>query len=146
MPRGGPRLAPGAACAYLLAPSPQGRNMPSRHAKVIIIGSGPAGYTAGIYAARAMLSPLLIQGIQPGGQMTITTDVENYPGFPHIIQGPWLMDQMREQAELVGTEMVHDHIEAVNLKREPFWMKGDSGTEYTADSLIIATGAQARWL
>jgi thioredoxin reductase (NADPH) len=120
--------------------------MPSRHAKVIIIGSGPAGYTAGIYAARAMLSPLLIQGIQPGGQMTITTDVENYPGFPHIIQGPWLMDQMREQAELVGTEMVHDHIEAVNLKREPFWMKGDSGTEYTADSLIIATGAQARWL
>ncbi len=120
--------------------------MPPRHAKMIIIGSGPAGYTAGIYAARAMVQPLLIQGIQPGGQMTITTDVENYPGFAHIIQGPWLMDQMRAQAEHVGTEIVHDHIEAVDLKRRPFWLKGDSGHEYTADSLIVATGAQARWL
>ena len=120
--------------------------MKTRHAKVIIIGSGPAGYTAGIYAARAMRKPLLIQGIQPGGQMTITTDVENYPGFAGVIQGPWLMDQMRAQAEHVGTEIINDYIEAVDLKRQPFWLKGDSGTEYTADSLIIATGAQARWL
>ncbi len=120
--------------------------MKSRHAKVIIIGSGPAGYTAGIYAARAMLKPLLIEGIQPGGQMTITTDVENYPGFADVIQGPWLMDQMRAQAVHVGTEIIADHIEAVDLKRQPFWLKGDSGTEYTADSVIIATGAQARWL
>ena len=120
--------------------------MKSRHAKVIIIGSGPAGYTAGIYAARAMLKPLLIEGIQPGGQMTITTDVENYPGFADVIQGPWLMEQMRAQAIHVGTEIVSDHIEAVDLKRQPFWLKGDSGTEYTADSVIIATGAQARWL
>jgi thioredoxin reductase (NADPH) len=120
--------------------------MKSRHAKVIIIGSGPAGYTAGIYAARAMLKPLLIEGIQPGGQMTITTDVENYPGFADVIQGPWLMDQMRAQAAHVGTEIVSDHIEAVDLKRRPFWLKGDSGTEYTADTVIIATGAQARWL
>jgi thioredoxin reductase (NADPH) len=120
--------------------------MKSRHAKVLIVGSGPAGYTAGIYAARAMLKPLLIEGIQPGGQMTITTDVENYPGFADVIQGPWLMDQMRVQAMHVGTELVADHIEAVDLKRQPFWLKGDSGTEYTADALIIATGAQARWL
>jgi thioredoxin reductase (NADPH) len=120
--------------------------MTSRHAKLIIIGSGPAGYTAGIYAARAMLKPLLIQGVQPGGQMTITTDVENYPGFAHVIQGPWLMDQMRAQAEHVGTEIIHDHIDAVDLTHEPFWLKGDSGTAYTADSVIIATGAQARWL
>ena len=119
--------------------------MKKRHAKVIIIGSGPA-YTAGIYAARAMLKPLLIQGIQPGGQMTITTDVENYPGFADVIQGPWLMDQMRAQAAHVGTEIIADHIDAVDLKRQPFSLKGDSGTEYTADSLIIATGAQARWL
>jgi thioredoxin reductase (NADPH) len=120
--------------------------MPSRHAKLIIIGSGPAGYTAGIYAARALLKPLLIEGIQPGGQMTITTDVENYPGFADVIQGPWLMDQMRAQAEHVGTEIVHDQIDAVDLTRRPFRLEGDSGTEYTADSLIIATGAQARWL
>jgi thioredoxin reductase (NADPH) len=120
--------------------------MKSRHAKVIIIGSGPAGYTAGIYAARAMLKPLLIEGIQPGGQMTVTTDVENYPGFADVIQGPWLMDQMRAQAIHVGTEIVADHIDAVDLKRRPFWLKGDSGAEYTADSVIIATGAQARWL
>jgi thioredoxin reductase (NADPH) len=120
--------------------------MKKRHAKLIIIGSGPAGYTAGIYAARAMLKPLLITGIQEGGQMTVTTDVENYPGFADVIQGPWLMEQMRKQAEHVGTEIIHDHIDAVDLKREPFWLKGDSGTEYTADSLVIATGAQARWL
>jgi thioredoxin reductase (NADPH) len=120
--------------------------MPTRHAKVIIVGSGPAGYTAGIYAARAMLKPLLITGIQTGGQMTTTTDVENYPGFADVIQGPWLMEQMRLQAEHVGTEIVHDHILEVDLKRRPFWLKGDSRTEYTADALIIATGAKAKYL
>ena len=120
--------------------------MASRHAKVIIIGAGPAGYTAGIYAARAMLKPLLIKGIQPGGQMTITTDVENYPGFADVIQGPWLMEQMRAQAAHVGTEMIADTITEADLKRRPFWLKGDSGTEYTADTVIIATGAKARWL
>jgi len=120
--------------------------MASRHAKVIIIGSGPAGYTAGIYAARAMLKPLLIEGIHAGGQMTTTTDVENYPGFADVIQGPWLMEQMRLQAEHVGTEIIRDHIVEVDVKRQPFWLKGDSHTEYTADALIIATGAQARWL
>ena len=109
--------------------------MATRHAKLIIIGSGPAGYTAGIYAARAMLKPLLIQGIHAGGQMTTTTDVENYPGFADVIQGPWLMEQMRLQAEHVGTEMIHDHIVAADLKRRPFWLKGDSHTEYTADAL-----------
>jgi thioredoxin reductase (NADPH) len=113
---------------------------------VIIIGSGPAGYTAGIYAARAMLKPLLIEGIQPGGQMTTTTDVENYPGFADVIQGPWLMDQMRMQAEHVGTEILRDHILDAGLKRRPFTLTGDSGTVYTADTLIIATGAKARWL
>jgi thioredoxin reductase (NADPH) len=117
-----------------------------RHAKVIIIGSGPAGYTAGIYAARAMLKPLLIEGIQTGGQMTTTTDVENYPGFADVIQGPWLMDQMRAQAAHVGTELIADHIVEADLKRRPFWLKGDSGTEYTADAVIIATGAKARYL
>jgi thioredoxin reductase (NADPH) len=120
--------------------------MASRHAKVIIIGSGPAGYTAGIYAARAMLKPLLIEGIQPGGQMTTTTDVENYPGFVDVIQGPWLMDQMRVQAEHVGTEILRDHILEADVKRRPFTLRGDSGTVYTADTLIIATGAKARWL
>jgi thioredoxin reductase (NADPH) len=120
--------------------------MATRHAKVIIIGSGPAGYTAGIYAARAMLKPLLIEGIQPGGQMTTTTDVENYPGFADVIQGPWLMDQMRVQAEHVGTEILRDHILEADLKRRPFTLTGDSGTVYTADTLIIATGAKARWL
>jgi len=120
--------------------------MAPRHAKVIIIGAGPAGYTAGIYAARAMLKPLLIEGIQPGGQMTITTDVENYPGFAEVIQGPWLMDQMRAQAEHVGTEIIADTIVEADLKRRPIWLKGDSGLEYTADALIIATGAKARWL
>lgn len=118
----------------------------TRHAKVVIIGAGPAGYTAGIYAARAMLKPLLIEGIVPGGQMTTTTDVENYPGFADVIQGPWLMDQMRAQAEHVGTEIIRDHILEADLKRRPFWLKGDSGTEYTADTLIIATGAKARYL
>lgn len=120
--------------------------MPAKHHAVIIIGSGPAGYTAAIYAARAMLKPLLIQGIQPGGQLTITTDVENYPGFADVIQGPWLMQQMEAQAAHVGTEIVSDTIVEVNFKQRPFWLKGDSGTTYTADSVIIATGAQARWL
>jgi thioredoxin reductase (NADPH) len=120
--------------------------MAARHAKVIILGSGPAGYTAAIYAARAMLKPLLIDGPQPGGQMTVTTDVENYPGFPDVIQGPWLMEQIRLQALHVGTEMIADHIVEVDLKRQPFWMKGDGGAEYIADALIIATGAKARWL
>ena len=120
--------------------------MATRHAKVIIIGSGPAGYTAGIYAARAMLKPLLITGNQTGGQMTTTTDVENYPGFADVIQGPWLMEQMRLQAEHVGTEIIHDTIVEVDLKRRPFWLKADSHIEYTADALIIATGAKARYL
>ena len=120
--------------------------MSDRHARIVILGSGPAGYTAAIYAARAMLKPLLIQGIQPGGQLTITTDVENYPGFADVIQGPWLMEQMQAQAEHVGTEIVSDHIVEVRLDRRPFWLKGDSGQVYTADALIIATGAQAKWL
>lgn len=120
--------------------------MSARHEKVIIIGSGPAGYTAAIYAARAMLKPVIIAGLQPGGQMTITTDVENYPGFAEVIQGPWLMEQMKAQAEHVSTEMISDTITEVDLKRRPFWMKGDSGAEYTADVVIIATGAQAKWL
>ena len=116
------------------------------HAKVIIIGSGPAGYTAAIYAARAMLEPVMINGIQPGGQLTITTDVENYPGFADVIQGPWLMEQMKAQAEHVGTKSVNDLIVEVDFDKRPFVLIGDSGTRYTADSVIIATGAQARWL
>jgi thioredoxin reductase (NADPH) len=116
------------------------------HAKVVIIGSGPAGYTAAIYAARAMLEPVLIQGIQPGGQLTITTDVENYPGFADVIQGPWLMQQMQKQAEHVGTRVVFDHASKVDLARRPFRIECDSGARYLADSVIIATGAQARWL
>jgi thioredoxin reductase (NADPH) len=116
------------------------------HAKVVIIGSGPAGYTAAIYAARAMLEPILIQGIQPGGQLTITTDVENYPGFADVIQGPWLMEQMQAQAEHVGTKIVTDHVSKVELAQRPFRLTCDSGDIYLADSLIIATGAQARWL
>jgi thioredoxin reductase (NADPH) len=116
------------------------------HAKVVIIGSGPAGYTAAIYAARAMLEPVLIQGIQPGGQLTITTDVENYPGFADVIQGPWLMQQMQQQAEHVGTRVVADHASKVDLARRPFRIECDSGDRYLADSVIIATGAQARWL
>ena len=117
-----------------------------RHAKVLILGSGPAGYTAAIYAARAMLKPLLIQGSQPGGQLTITTDVENYPGFADVIQGPWLMEQMQGQALHVGTEIVMDQIVKVDLKQRPFRLEGDSGDVYTCDALIICTGAQARWL
>jgi thioredoxin reductase (NADPH) len=116
------------------------------HAKVVIIGSGPAGYTSAIYAARAMLEPILLQGIQPGGQLTITTDVENYPGFADVIQGPWLMEQMQAQAEHVGTRIVTDHVNAVDLKQRPFKLTCDSGDVYLADTLIIATGAQARWL
>ena len=118
----------------------------TRHSKVLIIGSGPAGYTAAVYAARAMLEPVLIAGIQPGGQMTITTDVENYPGFAETIQGPWLMDQMKAQAEHVGTKIVEDIIETADLKSRPFRLTGDSGKVYTCDVLVIATGAQARWL
>ena len=116
------------------------------HAKVVIIGSGPAGYTAAIYAARAMLEPVLIQGIQPGGQLTITTDVENYPGFADVIQGPWLMEQMQKQAEHVGTKMVFDTVNKADLAQRPFRLECDSGDVYLADALIIATGAQARWL
>ena len=118
----------------------------TRHSKVLIIGSGAAGLTAAIYTARANLKPLLVQGLQPGGQMTITTDVENYPGFADVIQGPWLMEQMQKQAEHVGTEIVSDIINEVDFSRRPFVMKGDSGATYTADAVIISTGAQARWL
>ena len=116
------------------------------HAKVVIIGSGPAGYTAAVYAARAMLEPILIQGIQPGGQLTITTDVENYPGFADVIQGPWLMEQMQAQAEHVGTRLMYDTIVEVDLTRRPFRLIGDGGDVYEGDVLIIATGAQAKWL
>jgi thioredoxin reductase (NADPH) len=116
------------------------------HAKVVIIGSGPAGCTAAIYAARAMLEPILIEGIQPGGQLTITTDVENYPGFADVIQGPWLMEQMRQQAAHVGTKIVADHVTKVDLSRRPFRLECDSGDVYLAETLILATGAQARWL
>src|SRR5882757_11505286 len=116
------------------------------HAKVVIIGSGPAGYTAAIYAARAMVEPVLIQGIQPGGQLTITTDVENYPGYPDVIQGPWLMEQMQKQAEHVGTRIVADLVTTADLSCRPFRLECDSMNVYLADSLIIATGAQARWL
>ena len=120
--------------------------MADHRTKVLIIGSGPAGYTAAIYAARAALKPMLVQGIQPGGQMTITTDVENYPGFADVIQGPWLMEQMEKQVAAVGTEMIYDVIVDVDLGRRPFVATGDSGDTYTADTLIVATGAQARWL
>ena len=113
--------------------------------RLLILGSGPAGLTAAIYAARAGLSPVVVQGIQPGGQLTTTTDVENYPGFRNVIQGPWLMEEMQAQAEHVGTKMVWDHISEVDLSRRPFVVKGDSGT-YHADTLVIATGAQAKWL
>src|SRR5687768_5970093 len=114
--------------------------------RVAILGSGPAGLTAAIYAARAGLAPILIQGIQPGGQLTTTTDVENYPGFRSVIQGPWLMEEMQAQAEHVGTKMVWDHVSKVDLSRRPFVVSGDNGTEYHADTLVIATGAQAKWL
>ncbi len=116
------------------------------HTRVLIIGSGPAGYTAAIYAARASLEPVLVTGLEPGGQLTITTDVENYPGFAKAVQGPWLMEQMRAQAEGVGTKIVEDLIVDVDFSRRPFRCTGDSGTVYAADSVIICTGAQARWL
>ena len=119
---------------------------PTKHTKVLIIGSGPAGYTAAVYAARAMLKPIMVSGIEPGGQLTTTTDVENYPGFTKAIQGPWLMEQMRDQAKAVGAEIIEDHISSVNLKSKPFEAVGDGGQKYTADSIIISTGAQAKWL
>jgi len=122
------------------------KNNSVKHSKVLILGSGPAGYTAAIYAARAMLKPILVHGAEPGGQMTTTTDVQNYPGYSDIIQGPWLMDQMKDQAKDVGTDMILDHIKKVDLSKKPFKAIGDSGQEYTADSIIISTGAQARWL
>src|ERR1700738_2609053 len=118
----------------------------THRSKVLILGSGPAGYTAAVYAARAMLEPILIQGIQPGGQLTITTDVENYPGFADVIQGPWLMEQMQKQAEHVGTKLASDHVSKVDLGHRPFRIECESGDHYLADSLIVATGAQARWL
>ncbi|QGZ37276.1 thioredoxin-disulfide reductase [Stappia indica] len=120
--------------------------MAEQHHKLLIIGSGPAGYTAAVYAARAMLEPVLITGIQPGGQLTITTEVENYPGFADPIQGPWLMEEMRKQAENVGTTIVYDTILSADLSVRPFRLTGDSGTTYTCDALVIATGAQAKWL
>ena len=116
------------------------------HSQVLIIGSGPAGYTAAIYAARAMLQPTIIQGLQPGGQLTITTDVENFPGFGDVIQGPWLMEQMEQQAKSVGTNIVNDMITKVDFSKKPFSAESESGTKYTADAVIISTGAQARWL
>ncbi len=118
----------------------------THHGRVLILGSGPAGLTAAIYAARAGLEPALVHGMEPGGQMTITTDVENYPGFADVIQGPWLMEQMQVQAEHVGTRLFSDLVTSIDLARRPFRCEGDSGARYTADSLIIATGAQARWL
>ncbi|MBT3070548.1 thioredoxin-disulfide reductase [Rhodomicrobium sp. Az07] len=120
--------------------------MAARHHRVVIVGSGPAGYTAAIYAARAMLNPLLIEGMQPGGQLTTTTEVENYPGFAEPIQGPWLMEQMRAQALHVGAEIVQDLITSVDFSRLPLVLHGDSGAIYHARSVIISTGAQARWL
>ncbi|SOB89847.1 thioredoxin-disulfide reductase [Stappia indica] len=120
--------------------------MAEQHHKLLIIGSGPAGYTAAVYAARAMLEPVLITGIQPGGQLTITTEVENYPGFADPIQGPWLMEEMRKQAENVGTTIVYDTVLSADLSVRPFRLVGDSGTVYTCDAVVIATGAQAKWL
>ncbi|MGS4885940.1 thioredoxin-disulfide reductase [Roseibium sp. MB-4] len=120
--------------------------MSTKHSKLLIVGSGPAGYTAAIYAARAMIQPTLVAGIQPGGQLTITTDVENYPGFADPVMGPWLMEQMQKQAENVGTEIIYDTIIKADLSVRPFRLEADSGTVFTADTLVIATGAQARWL
>lgn len=117
-----------------------------QHTRVLIIGSGPAGYTAAIYAARANLKPLLIQGMEPGGQLTVTTDVENYPGFADVIQGPWLMEEMRKQAEHVGAELIFDRVTSVDFHQRPFQIKTEFGSEFTADSVIICTGAQAKWL
>lgn len=116
------------------------------HYKVIIIGSGPAGYTAAVYTARASLEPLLITGIQPGGQLSITTDVENYPGFAETIQGPWLMEQMSAQAANMGTEIINDYVSHVDFSKHPFTLSTDSGKTFTADSIILATGAQAKWM
>jgi thioredoxin reductase (NADPH) len=116
------------------------------HARLMIVGSGPAGYTAAIYAARAMLEPVLVSGFQPGGQLMITTDVENYPGFADVIQGPWLMEQMQKQAAHVGTTMISDHISKVDLGSHPFRLWGDGGDTYSCEALVIATGAQAKWL
>ena len=121
-------------------------NKSPKHTKVLIIGSGPAGYTAAVYASRALLKPIMVFGSQPGGQLTTTTDVENYPGFSKVIQGPWLMEEMKGQAEAVGAEMIQDHIAKVDLSKKPYTAIGDSGQLYTADSIIISTGAQARWL
>jgi thioredoxin reductase (NADPH) len=121
-------------------------NKSPKHTKVLIIGSGPAGYTAAIYAARALLKPIMVFGSEPGGQLTTTTDVENFPGFSKVIQGPWLMDEMKEQAESVGTEMIQDHIAKVDFSKKPYAAEGDNGQVYTADTIIISTGAQARWL
>ncbi|SDU28337.1 thioredoxin-disulfide reductase [Stappia sp. ES.058] len=120
--------------------------MTEQHHKLLIVGSGPAGYTAAVYAARAMLEPALVTGIQPGGQLTITTEVENYPGFADPIQGPWLMEEMRKQAENVGTQIIYDTILEADLTTRPVRLTGDSGTVYTADALVISTGAQAKWL
>ncbi|MDA9619059.1 thioredoxin-disulfide reductase [Candidatus Pelagibacter bacterium] len=121
-------------------------NKSTKHTKVLIIGSGPAGYTAAIYAARALLKPILVFGSEPGGQLTTTTDVENFPGFSKVIQGPWLMEEMKGQASAVGTEMIQDHINKVDLSKKPFVATSDNGQVFTADSIIISTGAQARWL
>ena len=122
------------------------KNNSNKHSKVLILGSGPAGYTAAIYTARAMLKPILVYGSEPGGQLSTTTDVQNYPGYSDIIQGPWLMEQMKEQSKAVGAEMIQDHIKKVDLGKKPFKAIGDSGKEYLGDTLIISTGAQARWL
>jgi len=120
--------------------------MNTHHSKVLILGSGPAGCTAAIYAARANLQPILVAGLQPGGQLTITTDVENFPGFAHAVQGPWLMEQMQAQAEHVGTRFLHDTIVSVDLSKRPFVAIGDSGDHYIGETLVISTGASARWL
>src|ERR1700688_3876117 len=120
--------------------------MATHRTKFLIIGAGPAGYTAAIYAARASMQPILVQGLQPGGQLMITTDVENYPGFGDVIQGPWLMEQMQKQAEHVGTRLVADYVNKLELGQRPFRITCDSGDVYLADTLVLATGAQARWL
>ena len=122
------------------------KNNSNKYSKVLILGSGPAGYTAAIYTARAMLKPILVYGSEPGGQLSTTTDVQNYPGYSDVIQGPWLMKQMKEQSKAVGAEMIQDHIKKVDLSKKPFKAIGDSGKEYLGDTLIISTGAQARWL
>ncbi|WP_020177707.1 thioredoxin-disulfide reductase [Methylopila sp. M107] len=119
---------------------------PIRHARLVIIGSGPAGWTAALYAARAMLEPVVISGLQPGGQLTITTDVENYPGFAEPIQGPWLMEQMQTQAERMGTRTLHDHVSKVDFSRRPFVIETESSGRITADAVVVSTGAQAKWL